>query len=121
MRPSTRKAVAASRVRSQELEPDAVLRAEEEPLPGQVAGARARRKSIAVLQDLQGPKIRTGQGAPAAIADGGTIALIEGSAGAPDAIAVEYPGLASDLHAGDTVRLDDGRIVLRVERTAGGR
>jgi len=83
--------------------------------------ARARRKSIAVLQDLQGPKIRTGQGAPAAIADCATIALIEGSAGGGDRIAVEYSGLATDLHAGDIVRLKDGRIVLRVERVAGGR
>ena len=85
--------------------------------------ARVRRKSIAVLQDLQGPKIRTGQGAPAQIADGATIALIEGNAGAPDAIAVEYAGLAADLHPGDVVRLDDGRIVLRVDKVdkTGGR
>jgi pyruvate kinase len=83
--------------------------------------ARARRKSIAVLQDLQGPKIRTGGGAPAEIADGATITLVEGGAGARDAIAVEYPGLAADLHPGDVVRLDDGRIVLRVEQTGGGR
>ena len=81
----------------------------------------ARRKPIAVLQDLQGPKIRTGQGAPAEIADGGSIVLIEGAAGAQDAIAVEYEGLATDLHAGDLVRLDDGRIVLRVDRIDAGR
>ncbi|HEY7371731.1 MAG TPA: pyruvate kinase [Polyangia bacterium] len=86
--------------------------------------ARVRRKSIAVLQDLQGPKIRTGQGAPPQIADGETIALVEGNAGARDAIAVEYAGLAADLHPGDLVRLDDGRIVLRVDKvdtTGGGR
>ena len=35
--------------------------------------ARARGKPIAVLQDLQGPKIRTGQGAPAEIREGATI------------------------------------------------
>jgi len=34
---------------------------------------------------------------------------------------VEYPGLAEDLHPGDVVRLDDGRIVLRVEQSSGGR
>jgi pyruvate kinase len=83
--------------------------------------ARARRKTIAVLQDLQGPKIRTGQGGPAEIADGGGVALIEGASGSADAIAVEYPGLADDLHPGDVVRLDDGRIVLRVEQSSGGR
>jgi len=83
--------------------------------------ARARGKTIAVLQDLQGPKIRTGQGAPAEIREGATIRLVEGSLGSPDAIAVEYAGLADDLHAGDAVRLDDGRIVLRVDRIDAGR
>ena len=96
----------------------------------------ARGKPIAVLQDLQGPKIRTGQGAPAQISDGATISLVAGSAGSvgsvgsvgnvgnvgsSQAIAVDYPGLEADLHAGDMVRLDDGRIVLRVERIDGGR
>jgi len=90
----------------------------------------ARGKPIAVLQDLQGPKIRTGQGAPAQISDGATIVLVAGSAGSvgsvgsvgsPPSIAVDYSGLETDLHAGDMVRLDDGRIVLRVERIDGGR
>ncbi|HXU01576.1 MAG TPA: pyruvate kinase [Polyangia bacterium] len=87
-------------------------------------GARVRGKPIAILQDLQGPKIRTGRGAPAQIADGATIALVEGSAGSVgsnESIAVEYPGLGADLHAGDVVRLDDGRIVLHVEKIDGGR
>jgi len=86
--------------------------------------ARARGKSIAILQDLQGPKIRTGQGGPAEIREGATIRLVEGGAGSvgsPDSIVVEYPGLAADLHAGDVVRLDDGRIVLRVDRIDAGR
>src|SRR6188508_2319117 len=72
----------------------------------------ARGKPIAVLQDLQGPKIRTGRGLPATIAAGETVTLTEGSTGAPSTIAVEYPGLAADLHPGDPVRLDDGRIAL---------
>src|ERR1044071_1752359 len=39
--------------------------------------AQPRGKSIAVLQDMQGPKIRSGKGAPAEIRDGDTIALVE--------------------------------------------
>jgi pyruvate kinase len=83
--------------------------------------ARVRGKPLAVLQDLQGPKIRTGGGLPAAIADGQTVTLVEGAAGAPDTIAIQYPGLAGDLRPGDVVRLDDGRIALRVDQIAGGR
>jgi pyruvate kinase len=81
----------------------------------------ARGKLVAVLQDLAGPKIRTKPGAPAEIATGQTIALAEGSASSGDVIAVDYPGLASDLQVGDRVRLDDGRIVLRVDRISAGR
>jgi pyruvate kinase len=78
-------------------------------------------KPLAVLQDLAGPKIRTGRGGPPVLSEGQSIALVEGSQGSDDAIAIGYAGLASDLHPGDVVRLDDGRIVLRVERTAGDR
>ncbi len=85
------------------------------------AQARAHGKPLAVLQDLSGPKIRTGRGGPPTLSAGQTIALVEGAHGSDDAIAIGYAGLASDLHAGDVVRIDDGRIVLRVERTAGDR
>jgi pyruvate kinase len=83
--------------------------------------ARARGKPIAALQDLQGPKIRTGRGAPPSIKEGETVALIEGDTGASSAIAVEYEGLAADLQPGDLVRMDDGRVALRVEQIAGGK
>jgi pyruvate kinase len=82
--------------------------------------SRARGKPIAVLQDLQGPKVRTGRGLPPRIADGETVTLIEGHTGGPGTIAVEYEGLAEDLHSGDLVRMDDGRIALRVQASADG-
>ena len=47
--------------------------------------ARGQGKSIAVLQDLAGPKIRSGHGGPASIGDGARVFLVEGSAGSPDA------------------------------------
>ena len=75
------------------------------------AQAQLRGKPLAVLQDLSGPKIRTGRGGPPTLSEGETIALVEGTQGSDDAIAIGYAGLASDLHAGDVVRLDDGRIV----------
>jgi pyruvate kinase len=76
--------------------------------------SRALGKPVAVLQDLCGPKIRTGRAGPSAVATGGRIALFEGKTGRPDGLAIEYRGLAEDIHEGDVVRLDDGRIALRV-------
>src|SRR5437016_12896913 len=78
-------------------------------------------KPVAVLQDLSGPKIRSGRGGPAALPEGSEVSLIEGKTGDAHTIAIEYPGLAEDLHVDDVVRLDDGRIVLRVTAIAGGR
>ncbi|HVR62776.1 MAG TPA: pyruvate kinase [Polyangia bacterium] len=76
-------------------------------------------KPVAVLQDLCGPKIRSGRGGPAALADSSEVFLCEGKAGDARTLAIDYPGLADDLHVGDVVRMDDGRIVLRVTDTGG--
>ena len=65
-------------------------------------------KPVAVLQDLCGPKIRSGRGAPPALEEGSEVFLVEGKTGDARTIAIEYPGLADDLHVGDLVRLDDG-------------
>jgi pyruvate kinase len=85
------------------------------------AESRALGKPVAVLQDLAGPKIRSGRGAPASVDTGAELTLVEGNAGGPGLLAVEYEGLGSDLHAGDIIRVDDGRIVLRALEVAGGR
>jgi pyruvate kinase len=77
-------------------------------------------KPVAILQDLCGPKIRTGTKSPAVISTGETITLIEGTEGGPGTIAVNYPGLALDLCPGDCVQLDDGRVRLRVEQISNG-
>src|SRR3569833_781075 len=78
-------------------------------------------KPVAALQDRCGPKIRTGSGSPPVIKTGDQVALIEGDQGAGDASAVGYAGLARDLHPGDCVQLDDGRVRLRVTDIAGAR
>ena len=60
--------------------------------------ARAQGKSIAVLQDLPGPKIRSGNGATGRDRRrraGGSRGRQRWRA---DTIAVEYAGLAADLH-----------------------
>jgi pyruvate kinase len=84
------------------------------------AAARAKRH-VAILGDLSGPKIRCGTFAA------GKVTLAEGQdftlttravPGDATAVSTTYP-LAHDLHAGDTVLLDDGLLRFRVKAVAG--
>ena len=81
------------------------------------ASAEAK-KPVAVLQDLCGPKIRTGTfDAPFELASGAEIVLVEGEVttkGQPNLIPITYEGLAADVRLGDRIMFDDGRIVLQV-------
>ena len=79
------------------------------------AAGAAVDKSVAILQDLCGPKIRTGRTGPDAVASGGTIRVIPGDAGTADAIAVSYDHVVRDLAVGDRILLGDGEIELRVQ------
>jgi len=83
-------------------------------------------RDIGILADLQGPKIRIER-----FRDG-SITLTEGAlftldvdlppdAGTIDAVGVTYQDLPKDLQAGDTLLVDDGRIVLTVEAIEGSR
>lgn len=78
---------------------------------------------IAILQDLQGPKIRVGD-----LRDGQPIKLIDGSmitittrpvAGDSQTIPTTYQQLAEDVEPGDRILLDDGLLELRVEEARG--
>ncbi len=88
------------------------------------AAARANR-IVAVLQDLPGPKIRTGRlegGHPIPLAAGETLVVATGDAmGRPGLVFTPYAPLAQSVRAGQHLLLDDGRIVLRVESTDGER
>lgn len=79
-------------------------------------------KPIAIIQDLQGPKLRVGD----MLNDG--VTLKRGTAvtlttqkvvGTSSMISITYPRLAKDLRPGDTVLFDDGRLELRVVRRSG--
>ena len=76
------------------------------------------KKPVAVLQDLCGPKIRTGSfDAPFDLKAGDEITLVEGESttkGQPDLIPITYEGLSADVRMGDRIMFDDGRIVLQV-------
>ena len=75
-------------------------------------------RSVALLQDLSGPKIRTGflrDHAPLALAAGDDLVIAVGDfVGEPGRVSTSYQYLPSLVKAGDTLLLDDGRIQLRV-------
>ena len=80
-------------------------------------------KSVAALQDLCGPKIRTGK-FPARfdLPDGSEVTLVEGEASSDErVIPINYEGLAADVRVGDHILFDDGRLVLRVHGIEGER
>lgn len=83
--------------------------------------ARKHDLNIAILADLQGPKIRVGR------FKSGAVDLIEGNAFLLDAhqdkqsgddksVGIDYENLPNDCRAGDILLLDDGRIELTVTR-----
>lgn len=76
---------------------------------------------VAVLQDLQGPKIRVGDlkdGQPVALATGSKVTLTSREVpGSPAVIPTTYEGLAADAEPGDRLLLDDGALELRVIET----
>jgi pyruvate kinase len=81
-------------------------------------------RPVAILQDLQGPKIRTGwltDHQPVELNDGAELVIttreVDGTA---REVSTTYEGLPADVHAGDRILLDDGLLELRVERVDGG-
>jgi pyruvate kinase len=79
--------------------------------------ADERGGDLAVLADLQGPKIRVGllYDGGYTLPTGGECELVAGATTAPPpAIPITYERLAEDLKPGDRVLLDDGAIELRV-------
>jgi len=89
--------------------------------------ARVRRvaqestRVVALLQDLSGPKIRTGrlrggEALPLKAGDALTIAVGDFT-GEPGRVSTTFADLPKVVHPGDHLLLDDGRIQLRVDAT----
>jgi pyruvate kinase len=79
-------------------------------------------RAVAVLVDLQGPKIRLGKFAngPHHLAAGDTFKItIEDIEGTKDIASTTFKGLPKDVKAGDPLLIDDGRVTLRVTETDG--
>jgi pyruvate kinase len=74
--------------------------------------------NVAILGDLQGPKLRVGE------LEGGQLELEDGSefifttekmVGTLDKIYVSYPNLAKDVKPGERIFLDDGKMEVKVK------
>jgi pyruvate kinase len=87
------------------------------------AAAEAVGRPVALLGDLQGPKIRTGplDAAFMRLARGRRVVLVGAARSAANEIEVSHPELVEALRPGDRVLIDDGRIELVVRETAPGR
>ena len=88
------------------------------------AASDAAGHSVGVLVDLQGPKIRLGtfRDGPARLTPGQEFSItVRPAAGDEHEVSTTYPGLAGDVRPGDTVLVDDGRVVLQVQGVQDGR
>ncbi len=74
--------------------------------------------NIAILADLQGPKLRVGE------IENGSLEISEGDiltftneklVGTKDKIYVSYPNLHSDVHPGEKILIDDGKLEVVVK------
>ncbi|MGB5703905.1 MAG: pyruvate kinase, partial [Polyangiales bacterium] len=84
--------------------------------------AREARIPMAILADMQGPKMRIGKFAngPIELTPGDRFALTTNEVeGNEEMVSVTHDSLAADLQPGNIVALDDGMIRLRVDRVEG--
>ncbi|MBI3895363.1 MAG: pyruvate kinase [Acidobacteria bacterium] len=85
--------------------------------------AKEAGRPVSLLQDLAGPKIRTGRlrgGHPISLTKGQKLLLTaDDTTGTARRISVTYPGLAKDVRKGNRILLSDGLIELRVLRIVG--
>jgi pyruvate kinase len=83
-------------------------------------------RHIGIMGDLQGPKIRieSFKAGPVMLVEGHDFVLdvaMDPTGGDEHTVGCAYRNLTNDVVAGDTLLLDDGLIVLEVERVAGSR
>jgi len=86
--------------------------------------ARRAGRAIGVLVDLQGPKIRIGRFRDGRVTlKAGAKFVLDAESGLGDehSVGLDYSNLPNDVRPGDTLLLDDGRIVLGVSSVRGPR
>jgi len=88
--------------------------------------AAEEKRFVAILADLQGPKLRIARFAEnkVTLSVGQTFILdaeMDKEAGTSDAVGIDYEDLIDDVSAGDVLVLDDGRIEMEVQRVESSR
>jgi pyruvate kinase len=78
-------------------------------------------KIVAILADMQGPKIRISRfkNKTVTLKEGATFILdpqLNEEAGTEESVSLDYKDLPQDVCAGDTLLLDDGRLTLTVKK-----
>jgi pyruvate kinase len=85
--------------------------------------ARRTGREVAIMADLQGPKIRVGKFAEGKVMlENGKKFILDGertTLGDVSAVGLDYKDLPRDLKAGDVLLLNDGLIVLTVDAVKG--
>ena len=86
--------------------------------------AAEHKRAVAILADLQGPKIRVGKFAEGRVQleKGATFVLdADCELGNIDVVGIDYKELPHDVKVGDVLLLDDGKIVLTIDKVSGKR
>lgn len=84
--------------------------------------AQDLQRPVAILGDLQGPRIRIGAlSAPLQLDEGQQLVLAHESLAQAGEIPVTYDHIAEDVHVGGTILVDDGLLALEVTKLAGAR
>ena len=84
--------------------------------------AKKANKAVAILVDLQGPKIRLGRfsSGPHELSRGDTFTITtDDISGTKDRVGTTYKGLPGDCKAGDTIMIDDGKVSVQVVAVKG--
>ncbi|MBI2968715.1 MAG: pyruvate kinase [Bacteroidetes bacterium] len=73
--------------------------------------------NVAILADLQGPKIRIGEAKEKTKLKTGSEVLVTDKPGVTtyEVIRINHPGIMKDLKENDTILIDDGNIILHVK------
>lgn len=87
--------------------------------------AQKQDRQVAILQDLQGPRIRVGavRGDSVLLDEGSDVTISAATSGedmsSQEHISISYDALAQDLAPGGKILIDDGRLALTVQSISG--